>query len=48
MKIEYGYCSYCKRYIGGGYMAMEHKKLYKSVSSEVREIHRGIKHNFEK
>jgi hypothetical protein len=34
--------------IGGGYMATEHKKLCKSVSSEVREIHRGIKHNFEK
>lgn len=46
MRTEYGYCPYCKRYIGSGYMATEHKKLCKSVSPEVREIHGGIKHNF--
>lgn len=45
---KYGYCPYCKRYIGSGYIALEHKKLCKSVSKEVMEIHSGIKHNFEK
>jgi hypothetical protein len=48
MKTKYGYCPYCKRYIGSGYIALERKKLCKSVSQEVREIHSGIKHNFEK
>ena len=43
MKTKYGYCPYCKRYIGSGYIALEHKKLCKSVSLEVREIHSGIK-----
>jgi predicted Rdx family selenoprotein len=42
-RIEMGYCPYCKRYIGSGYIALEHKKLCKSVSPEVREIHSGIK-----
>ena len=46
-RIEMGYCPYCKRYIGSGYIALEHKKLCKNVSPEVREIHSGIKQNFE-
>ena len=40
---KYGHCYYCKRYIGSGYIALEHKKLCKNVSPEVREIHSGIK-----
>ena len=40
-KTKYGYCPYCKRYIGSGYIAVEHKKLCKNVTPEVRNIHGG-------
>jgi hypothetical protein len=38
---KHGYCPYCKRYIGSGYIGTEHKKLCKNVSVEVRKIHGG-------
>ena len=42
---KHGDCPYCKRYIGSGYMATEHKKLCKNAKPEVREIHKGINKN---
>lgn len=40
-KTKYGYCQYCNRYIGSGYIAFEHKKLCKNASSEIRKINGG-------
>ena len=41
MKVKYGYCPYCFRYIGSGYIYTEHKRLCKNVSDDVREINQG-------
>ena len=40
-EVKYGYCPYCFRYIGSGYIYTEHKRLCKNVSAEVREINQG-------
>ena len=46
MKAKYGYCPYCFRYIGSGYIYTEHKRLCKNVSAEVREINQwNIEYN---
>ena len=46
MKVKYGYCPYCFRYIGSGYIYTEHKRLCKDVSDEVRGINQGdVKQN---
>lgn len=39
---KYGYCPYCGRYIGSGYMACEHKKLCKNATPEARMLHKGL------
>ena len=41
MKVKYGYCPYCFRYIGSGYIYTEHKRLCKNVSDDVRQINQG-------
>jgi hypothetical protein len=42
-KTKYGYCPYCGKYVASGYMTVEHKKICKNLTPEIRKIHGGIK-----
>lgn len=40
---RYGYCPYCKRYIGTDKRAAAHKECCKNATPAIRELHSGIK-----
>jgi len=43
---KYGYCPYCTRYIGSGYIATEHKKICKNVSPDRTKFDSRIENTY--